>query len=244
MATGKHGSPECAVFLIGGYNLLANSPQSVSRKVQEGIQRADGLGDSWESSVNTGLATGQFTQDGAFFDDTTNDMHTALKASNGASRVGLIVWAGNVLGASCTGFAGVLNTAYEVLGQLAGLTKANATYGVSGQVEASVVLQPLAALTTTTIGTGVDNTASSASGGAVYLEATALSGFTSVAVKLQDSADNSSWADVSGGAFTAVTAAPNAQRIAISGTIRRYTRSVVTPTGAGSVTAIVAVARN
>jgi hypothetical protein len=244
MATGKHGSPDVSVFLVGGYNLLANSPQSVSRKVQEGIQRADGLGDAWESSVNTGFATGQFTQDGAFFDDTTNDMHTALKSSSGASRVGLIVWAGNVLGATCTGFAGLLNTAYEVLGQVPGLTKANAAYDVNGQVEPAVLLQPLAALTTTTTGTSVNNGGATTAGGAAYLEVAAYSGFTSVAVKIQDSADNSTFADVAGGAFTAVTTAPGAQRIAIAGTIRQYTRSVVTPSGAGSITAAIALARN
>jgi hypothetical protein len=61
-----------------------------------------------------------------------------------------------------------------VLAQLAGLTKANATYSVSGQVEEGVILQPLAALTSTTTGTGVDNAAASTNGGAAYLEVSAL----------------------------------------------------------------------
>jgi hypothetical protein len=243
MATGKHGSGDVSVFLIGGYDFLANKPTGVSRKVDERLQRCDGLGDSWQSYCHTGVSAGTFAQSGAIFDDTTNQMHTALKTSSATSRVGLIAWGGNVLGGPCTGFAGLLTTGYEVLAQLAGLTKANATYSVNGQVEEGVILQPLAALTSTTTGTGVDNGAASTNGGAAYLEVTALSGFTSIAVKLQDSTDNSSWSDISGGAFTAVTSAPGAQRIAISGTIRRYVRSVITPTGSGSVTAIVALAR-
>jgi hypothetical protein len=52
-------------------------------------------------------------------------------------------------------------------------------------------------------------------------------------VKLQDSADNASWADITGAAFTAVTTGPQAQRIetARGGTVRRYVRAVTVTTG-------------
>jgi hypothetical protein len=243
MATGLHGSSEVALFLIGGYNFLANHPQSVTRKVNERLQRVDGLGDSWETSAHTGMSAGEFSQSGAFFDDSTNQMHTALKNSAGVSRVGLIAWTGNTLGAVCTGFAGVLGLEYEVLGARAGLTKANAKYGVSGQVEDGVLLAALAAITITTTGTGVDNGAASTNGAGVYLGVSAYSGLTSVTVKVQHSTDNSSWSDVSGGAFTAVTAGPTALRLAVTGTINRYTRSVATVVGTGSVTLAVALAR-
>lgn len=243
MAVGKHGSSEIAVFLVGGYSLLANKPQNVSRKVTERLHRIDGLGDSWEESAHTGMSAGAFSQAGAFFDDTANRMHTALKSSAGVSRVGLIAWGGNTIACPCTGFAGLLGVEYEVIAKNGDLTKANAKYDVSGQVEEGVLLVAHAAITATTNGTGVDNSASSTSGGAAYLEVSAFSGFTSVAVKIQDSADNSAWLDVSGASFTAVTTAPTAQRIAISGTIRRYTRYVATVTGSGSITLAVALAR-
>jgi hypothetical protein len=245
MALGKHGSSEIAVFLVGGYDLLANKVQGVSRKVKEINQRTDGCGDSWETSAHTGMSSGAFTQSGAFFDDTTNQLHTAMKTPSAArtSRVGIVVWAGNAVGASCVGFAGLLGVEYEVLGALSGLTKANAAYGVNGQVEDGVLLAAWGAVTANTNGTGVDNSAASTNGGAAYLEVSAFSGFTGVAVKIQDSADNSSWADVTGGAFTSITAAQTAQRIAITGTIRRYTRYVATVTGSGSITLAVALAR-
>lgn len=243
MAAGKHGSSEIAVFLVGGYNFLGNKPQTVNRKVDETIEKTHGLGDSWEESAHCGMSKGAFSQGGAFFDDTTNYMHTVLKSGGQTSRVGLIAWGGNILGAVCTGFAGLFGVGYEVIGRAPGLTKANATYGVSGQVEEGVILQPHAAMTTTTTGTGVDNSAATSNGGACYLEVSAYSGFTSVAIKIQDSADNSSWLDLSGASFTAVTSAPTAQRVAVSGTVRRYLRSVVTPTGSGSITATVAFAR-
>lgn len=57
-----------------------------------------------------------------------------------------------------------------------------------------------------------------------YLHVFAVTG-TSVTIKIQDSADNSTFADVSGAAFTAATTA-GAQRIAVTGTVRRYVRVV------------------
>lgn len=241
MAAGKHGSADIAVFLIGGYNFLANKVQGVSRKVEEILTRVDGLGDSWEDSAHTGMSRGLFTQDGAFFDDTTNQMHAALKAAPTTARVGLIAWGGNVVGSACTGFAGKVMTSYEVLAQLAGLTKANAAYGVTGQVEEGVLLLAHAAQTAGWTSTAVDNAASSANGGSGYLEVSALSGFTSVTVKVRHSADNVTYADLI--TFTAVTAAPTAQRSTVAGTVNRYLLTTGAVTGSGSITPVVGFAR-
>lgn len=92
--------------------------------------------------------------------------------------------------------------------------------------------------TAATNGTGVDistaqlgGATSAALGAFGYLHVTAFAG-TSVTVKIQDSADNSTFADVTGLAFTAVTAAPASERIATASnaTIRRYVRAVTTGT--------------
>lgn len=70
-------------------------------------------------------------------------------------------------------------------------------------------------------------TLQTAAGAQAYLQVPAFTG-TSVTVTVQDSADGSSWANVTGLAFTAVTAAPNTQRLATAGnaTIRRYLRVI------------------
>lgn len=81
--------------------------------------------------------------------------------------------------------------------------------------------------TAATNGTGVDFTAvSTVFGWQAYLWVTGITG-TSVTVKLQDSADNAAWTDLSGGSFTAATAA-GAQRIqgGRTDTVRRYVRAV------------------
>lgn len=71
-------------------------------------------------------------------------------------------------------------------------------------------------------------------GWAAYLHVFAFTG-TSITVKIQDSADNSAWADITGASFTAATAV-GSQRIAASAgatstaTVRRYVRLVSTGT--------------
>jgi hypothetical protein len=71
-----------------------------------------------------------------------------------------------------------------------------------------------------------------------YLQVTSVVG-TSVTVKVQDSADNSTFADVTGLTFTAVApgSAPTFQRLATANnaTIRRYTRVVTTGTFSSAV---------
>ncbi|NUS26932.1 MAG: hypothetical protein HOV92_22270 [Streptomyces sp.] len=100
--------------------------------------------------------------------------------------------------------------------------------------------------TTATNGTSIDTTASASFGGQAYLHVTALTG-TDVTIKIQDSADNSSFADVASFAFTQVTAAPASERIALANTatLRRYLRAVTVTTGGfTSVTFSVNVIKN
>lgn len=101
-----------------------------------------------------------------------------------------------------------------------------------------------------TSGTGVDfGTGSTSFGLQAFLHVFEFTG-TDVTIKLQESSDNGAgdaWADVTGGAFTAVTAGPTAERIATSNvqTVERYLRVVTTTSGGfTSLTFAVMVARN
>lgn len=89
--------------------------------------------------------------------------------------------------------------------------------------------------------------AAQTTGGAqAYLQVTAFTG-TDVTVKIQDSADNSSFADVTGLTFTQTTAAQTFQRIATANTatIRRYVRAItITSGGFTSATFAVTFVRN
>jgi hypothetical protein len=114
------------------------------------------------------------------------------------------------------------------------------TFGVSEPgngfgLEWGVQLTPgLRTDTAATLGTGVDTLASASFGAQAYLQVTALTG-TDVTVKIQDSADNTTFADVTGLSFTQVLSggAPFTQRLATANnaTIRRYLRAVTVTTG-------------
>lgn len=95
-------------------------------------------------------------------------------------------------------------------------------------------------------GASFDGGAATSFGFQAYLQMFALTG-VDVTVKLQDSADNVSFTDVAGGAFTQATTAPQAQRIAVGGTatLRRYVRAVTVTTGGfTSTTFAVSLVRN
>lgn len=96
--------------------------------------------------------------------------------------------------------------------------------------------------TAATNGTSIDTLASAAFGAQAYLQAFAMTG-TDVTVKIQDSADNSAFADVVGLAFTQLAAGNTAERIATgnTATIRRYVRAVTVTTGGFSSLAFAVV---
>jgi hypothetical protein len=90
-----------------------------------------------------------------------------------------------------------------------------------------------------TNGTGVDfTTVSTAFGWQAYLHVFAFTG-TSVTVTLQDSADDSSYANLAGGAFTAATGITS-ERLAGAGgaTVRRYVRAITSGTFSNAVFAV------
>lgn len=98
--------------------------------------------------------------------------------------------------------------------------------------------------TATTPGTGMDLAATPASysfGMALYLHVFSFTG-TSVTIKVQDSANNSAFADMTGATFTVVSGVTS-ERIALgtTATVRRYLRAVTTGTFSNVVFAINAV---
>lgn len=100
--------------------------------------------------------------------------------------------------------------------------------------------------TAATDGTSIDTAASASFGAQAYLQAMAFTG-TDVTVKIQDSADNVSFADVAGLSFTQLTAGNTAERLALANTatIRRYVRAVtVTTAGFTSLAFAVVIVKN
>lgn len=86
---------------------------------------------------------------------------------------------------------------------------------------------------TATNGASVDTAASAAFGATFFLVCTALGSGTPT-IKIQDSADDSTFADVTGATFGTVAALDNeVVQTATGATVRRYVRAVTTGTFAG-----------
>jgi hypothetical protein len=164
--SGKIGGASFSVLLVDGYDFLATKVKTFSHKVESLLEESDGLGDAIEAKLPTGLQKVTLSQGGAFFDDTANRTHDALKALPQTSRLVAFAFAGNVIGRIFVGVQGVFGIAYEVLGQVAALTKANAAYQANGLLDRGVILQHWVAKTiswnTKTDGQSVDYTQNTA----------------------------------------------------------------------------------
>lgn len=111
------------------------------------------------------------------------------------------------------------------------------------------VLHPKGEDTNTTTGASKDDGAATQTGWQAHLHVFGPVDGGSWEIKLQDSANNSAWADVTGGAFAAVTGAASERLVSAAATteLRRYVRYVATRTGGSSgdgITFALAYSRN
>lgn len=138
----------------------------------------------------------------------------------GGAAIGDLAWLSSVVGA-----------AYEESTPVADVVPFAWEGTPTGPVAFGFLLHPLAEDTNTTTGASRDDAAATTTGWVAHLHVTAVDAGSWV-VKLQDSADNGTWADVSGGAMASLSA-PGSQRLASAAgaTLRRYVRYVATRTG-------------
>jgi hypothetical protein len=215
-------------LFVGGYDLsgdiqelgtIGGGPAAID--VTDITQQAHGrLGGLRDGTIDTKC----------FFDPTV--AHPVLSALPRADTL-LTYCRGAVLGAPAACLNGKqidYNPTRGNSGELTIAVQAQANgYGLEWGTQLTAGMRTDAAATS---GPSVDLGAAAAFGFQAYLQLAALTG-TDVTVKIQDSADGATWADLAGGAFTAAVAAPAWQRIAVGGTatVRRYVRAVTTTTG-------------
>lgn len=134
------------------------------------------------------------------------------------------------------------STSYEVSSPLTEVVAITGEAIADGGLDYGVWLACQSAITTTLTGTSVDNAALSANGGVAHLHITANSNSGTTVAKVQGSADNSTWADLVTFATVAIGTTA-AERKAVSGSVPRYLRCLVTPAGTGSLTVSIAFSR-
>jgi len=137
------------------------------------------------------------------------------------------------------------STGYEISSPLTDVVAVSGEAVANGGLDYGVWLGCNVAATTTSTGTSVDNSASSANGGVAHLHVTANTRSATSVAKVQHSADNSTWADLTTFATVAIATATSERKVVAAGTtVNRYLRAVVTPaSGTGTITFSIAFSR-
>jgi hypothetical protein len=229
----NYSGKDVRLFLVDGYD-LAPYLTEFSDAIEAMFEESHTLGDSWPELSYVDLRKIMLSVKG-FYDDDALASNAALVAMNGGSRVICYGVEGNTLGNDFIGCQGAIEEKFQRVASRGALHKVSAEFKGNGQVDEGLIHFPLGAVSGSSgNGTAVDNGASSSDGGTAYFQVTALAlgGYTNLALKIQDSSDNSTYADMANA--TAVTAAPDAEAVAVSGTVDRYTRFSHAFTGAGS----------
>jgi len=178
----------------------------------------------------------------SFFNDATDQEHEALKTLPTTDRI-LTYCRGTTLGNPAAAMVGKQINYDGTRGTDGALTftvaaESNA-YGLDWGRQLTAGKRTDAAATN---GTGVDHTAvSTLFGWQAYLHVFAFAG-TSVTVTLQDSADNVTFANLTGGAFAAATGRTS-ERLAggAAAEVRRYVRAITSGTFTNAVFAVMFV---
>lgn len=228
-------------FLIDGYD-LSGDIGSLSN-IGGGPAASEVTGIDKLAPERLGLLRTGTIDFSAWFNKAANQAHPVLSALPRTDRIATYC-RGYALGAPAATHVAAQIGYDPTRGQDGALSIAVATqsngYGLEWGIQASAGLRTD---TTATNGASIDNAASTAFGLQAYLHVLSITG-TSVTVTIQDSADNASFAAVTGGAFTAATAR-GSQRIATANnaTVRRYLRVATSGTFTNAVF-LVQVVRN
>ncbi len=245
----RYGSDDVAFLLVDGYSLLGYSTE-LDFKREALTAETTVLGVADETHAALGRNRADLTQAG-FYDDAADASNAALVGLAGTARVVSFGFEGNTVGKKFTGGQG-LQAEYDRVVDLGDFHKANAAYKMTGAVDEGVILHELSAETATSGDTeGAESVhdvaAQTTAGGVAYLQVPALTlgGWTSVTIKVRDSADDITYADLV--TFANVTAAPAKERQTVAGNIDQYLAHSWVFNGAGaakSITYMVGFARN
>lgn len=145
VATGKQG-PSKVFFRCDGFDLILQKLAGLTHKIGDVAEQIDGLGDTTEVFSPIGKSHIELAQSGGYYDSAANGPHIALATSrpfavSGTPRIVCVGFAGDAIGQSFYGHEGEFAMAYEVIADLKGLQKANATWQETGQFDKGVILQ-------------------------------------------------------------------------------------------------------
>ena len=127
----KYGSNDVAFFLVDGFDLTGVST-TLSDATEAQIEESSALGDAWGESLATGVRRAELAADG-FYDDASDSVNAALSGNEATSRIVCYAYAGNTLAQQFVGHVGAFGGTYTRSATRNELTKASATWTVTGQ---------------------------------------------------------------------------------------------------------------
>ena len=222
------GSPDVGFVLLGGRS-LADYLVEIQDTFEAVMEETTGLGVSADTWAAVGVNKFEATLKGIY---NSTDFVTALEVNTVQEMMYCLE--GNTVGNEGMGVDSVRaeivrQATRDSLHRLEASFKAT-TSADKGLIMADYVARDDQSAVTAT----VDNLASSTLGAVGYLGVSALTlgGYTNIIVKIRDSTDDNTFADLI--TFTAVTSAPASERATVTGTVNRYAHTSVTWTGSGS----------
>lgn len=236
-----HG--KSAQVLHGAYN-LSSFLNDASASADVEVAETTAFGSSAKTYI-VGLKDGTVSASG-MFDGAANATDDVLSASIGSDTLAPVTigYDGTTLGNRVT-ILKAKTTSYEVSTPVGDVVAVSYSAQADGGLDQGVSLAALGSVSATTTGSSHDNSASTANGGVAQLHVTANSRSANATIKVQHSADNTTFADLA--TFTVVTTAvTTSERVIVASgtTVNRYLRAVNTlASGTGSITYQVSFAR-
>jgi hypothetical protein len=174
--------------------------------------------------------------------DAIAEIFEAIIDNDSTPAITICADGGLTVGASAT-LAQAKQTSYEISAPVADVVSLSGEFQVTDGMRGGVLLAAATAHSTTTNGSSVDGTASSALGARANLHVTANTRSANTTIKVQHSADNSTWADLITFAVVGATTTTS-ETLTASGTINRYLRATTTiASGTGSITYTLSLSR-
>jgi hypothetical protein len=236
-----HG--KSAQVLHGAYN-LSSFLNDASASADVEVAETTAFGSSAKTYI-VGLKDGTVSASG-MFDGAANATDDVLSASIGSDTLAPVTigYDGTTLGNRVT-ILKAKTTSYEVSTPVGDVVAVSYSAQADGGLDQGVSLAALGSVSATTTGSSHDNSASTANGGVAQLHVTANSRSADATIKVQHSADNSTFADLATFTVVATTVTTSERVIVASGTtVNRYLRAVNTlASGTGSITYQVSFAR-
>ncbi len=230
--------------IIHGIYDLSTFLNDASASADVETAETTGFGSSAKSYI-VGLRDGTLSASG-MFDGAANAVDEVLTASIGSDTLSAVTvgYDGTTLGNRVT-LLQAKTTSYEVSSPIGDVVSVSYNAQADGGLDQGVSLAALASVSATTTGTAHDNAASSTNGGMAQVHVTVNSRSSTSVIKIQHSADNSTFADLITFTTIGIGATTSERSLVASGTtVNRYLRAVATlAAGTGSIKYQVSYAR-